>query len=397
MSAKDKLKKAREKSKQRRLKKAEKFADELKDKLGDKVCCVVVYGSVSREEHKPESDIDTFVVLDDTKLKKDVPSDAKDKIRRKVSQLAQEVDEKITIQYFLFLTEFWDAIRKGEPLIVTVLRMGIPVYDVGIFKPAKRMLERGKIYSSKEAVRKRMKLASGGYKKCEKYLKSSIPHNLEQSMANAGQAPIMMLGRTPPPKEKVPDVLEEMFVENDLLEKKYVEMARDLNQFSSKAEKGKIDVTGEVVEEHMEKANQLISRMGKLISSLGARKKVKDIVDDYKTFLKANVAALKSKGIEPPEKKDELPKVVKEQLDFDEEQLELFDRWEGVVKKLKDKELGEVNDKKLYELKSDTREFVSQVGEELKQVKEEIDTDIDPEAVAKKTRGDDSSPEESED
>ncbi|MDY6768818.1 MAG: nucleotidyltransferase domain-containing protein, partial [Candidatus Nanohaloarchaea archaeon] len=180
MADKEKLAEAQEKSAERRREKVEDFADQLTEKLGEKVKCVAVYGSVSRGEHTHESDIDTFVVLDDTKLEQDVPKEAKDKIRKKVTDLAKEVDEKITIQYLAFLTEFWDAVRKGEPLIISVLRNGDPVYDVGIFAPAKRMLERGKIQSSREAVQKRLKLAASGYKKAEKEVRSSIPFKLEQ-------------------------------------------------------------------------------------------------------------------------------------------------------------------------------------------------------------------------
>lgn len=387
MSSKDKLKKAKEKSQKRRLEKAEEFSDKLVDKLGDKVKCVAVYGSVSKQEHTHESDIDTFVVLDDTKLEHDVPSDAKNKIRRKVTQLAKEVDDRITIQYFTFLTEFWNAIRKGEPLVITVLRLGIPVYDVGIFKPAKRLLQRGKISSSKEAVRKRLKLAAAGYKKSERRIKSSIPHNLEQAMANAGQAPIMLVGRSPPGKEEVPEVLEEMFVENDMLDKKYVEMAKEIHELSSKAEKDKIEITGELLDEYMEKTDEFIRRMHKLVSQLGAKKKVKKIIDDYKTFLKANVAALKSHGVEPPERKEELPEVVEEELNFGESHQKLFEKWDGVIQKVKDKNLGEVNEKELYEVKRETKDFVSEIGKELKKLKEEgkeeFEPDIDTEKVAK--------------
>ena len=317
MSSKDKLAKAKEKSRNRRFEKVEEFSDKLRDKLGDKVKCVAVYGSVPEGRHTHESDIDTFVVLDDTKLEDDVPSEAKDKIRKKVTKLAKETDDRITIQYFLFLTEFWDAIRKGEPLIIGVLRKGEAVYDVGVFMPAKRMLERGKITSSQEAVKKRLKMAAVGYKKAERNFKQSLPHKLEQAMANAGQAPIMFIGETPPNKEDVGEKLRDLFVENDTLEEEYVEIAEKLHDFNDIAEKHPEKVTAEMVEEHLEMTDDFIRRMHKLVGQLGSTKKVKDIVDDYKTFLKANVAALKSKGVEPPEEKEDLPDAVIENVDVE--------------------------------------------------------------------------------
>ena len=390
MSSKDKMKEMREKSQERRMDSAQEFSDKLNDKLGDKVKVVAVWGSVAKGEHGHDSDIDTLVVLDDTKLKKDVPDDAKQKIRKKVTDLAKETDDRITIQYFPFLTEFWDSLRKGEPLAIEAVRNGSPVYDTGIFMPAKRLLERGKISGTQESVKKRLKLGAAGYKKAEKTMKSSLPHKLEQAMANAGQAPIMLSGANPPPKEKVPEKLEEMFVEKDMLEQEYVDMAQDIYDFGDKGEKNPEEVTGEELDEMMEKTDDYVRRMHQLVSQMGARKKVQGLVDDYKKFLKANVAALRAQDVEPPEDKDDLPGVVEENLDVDEEHIEMFDRWESVVEKVKEKEMDEVEDKEIYELKNDTREFVKKVGKEYQKMQEEkteeaekMAPDMDTTSVAK--------------
>lgn len=358
---------------------AEEFADKLVEKLDDKVKCVAVWGSVPQGEHGYDSDIDTLVILDDTKLQNDVPEDARNKIRQKVTQLAKETDDRITIQYFPFLTEFWNSLRKGEPLAIEAVRNGEPVYDVGIFMPAKRLLQRGKISATRESVKKRLKLGAAGYKKAEKNFRSSIPHKLEQVMANAGQAPIMLVGKQPPAKEKVPDTLEEMFVEKDMLEQEYAEIAQELYDFGDKGEKNPENVTGEEVEEHLDKADDFVRRMHQLVSQLGARKKVKGIIDDYKRFLKANVAALRAQDVEPPEDKEDLPDVVEEELDVDESHIEMFGRWEDVIEKVKDKDLEDVNEKELYELKNDTQAFVSRVGKDIQEMKETRAEQMTPE------------------
>lgn len=390
MSSKDKMKKMRQKSQERRFESVEKFSEQLNEKLGDKVKVVAVWGSVPQAEHGVDSDIDTLVVLDDTKLKKDVPKDAKKKIRRKVTSLADEVDERITIQYFPFLTEFWDSLRKGEPLAIEAVRNGEPVYDTGIFMPAKRLLERGKISGTQESVKKRLKLAATGYKKAERNLKASTPHKLEQVVANAGQAPIMLVGKTPPGKEKVPDVLEEMFVEKGMLEEEEVQKARDLVEFADLGEKNPDEVTGAAVDEHLKKADEFVRRMHKLVSQLGARKKVKDIVEDYKNFLKANVAALRSKGVEPPQDKDELPEAVEENLDVEDSHMEMFGKWDDIISSIREEDMDSVDEKELYELKNDTREFIADVGKDIKEMKkdEDITPDVDPDSVAENTSKD---------
>jgi len=388
MSSKDKMKEMRKKSQERRMESAEEFADKLKDKLEDKVKVVAVWGSVAKGEHGHDSDIDTLVILDDTKLRKDVPDEAKNKIRKKVTDLAKETDDRITIQYFPFLTEFWDSLRKGEPLAIEAVRNGKPVYDTGLFMPAKRLLERGKITGTQESVKKRLKMGAAGYKKAEKNFRSSIPHKLEQAMANAGQAPIMLAGKKPPAKENVPSVLEEMFVEKDMLEQEFVEKAQDIYDFGDLGEKDPEKVTGQAVEDHMQMTDEFVRRMHKLVSQLGARKKVKGVVDDYKKFLKANVAALKSQGVEPPEDKEDLPDVVSENLDVSEDHVEMFDRWEHVIEKVKNKEMDEVNEKEIYELKNETRDFVSDVGKDIQEMKkqkeaEKMTPDMDASSIAK--------------
>ena len=385
MSSKDKLKDMREKSKERRMESAQEFSDKLVDKLGDKVKVVAVWGSVAKGEHGHDSDIDTLVVLDDTKLERDVPDDAKKKIRKKVTDLAKETDDRITIQYFPFLTDFWDSLRKGEPLAIEAVRNGEPVYDTGIFMPAKRLLQRGRISGTQESVRKRLKVGARGYKKAEQQMKSSTPHKLEQAMASAGQAPIMLAGKQPPGKEKVPGTLEDMFVD-DMLEQEYVDMAEDIYEFGDMGEKNPEEVTGEMIDEHLEKTDKFIRRMHELVSQMGARKKVQNIVEDYKKFLKANVAALKAQDVEPPEDKDDLPGIVAENLDVDEKHVEMFDKWDGVISKIKDKDLDNVDEKELYELKSDSRDFISQVGKDIREMKDEasdIAPDVDPSEVAK--------------
>ncbi|NMI76948.1 hypothetical protein GLT92_00835 [Nanohaloarchaea archaeon] len=393
MSSKDKMEEMREKSQERRMESAEEFSEKLREKLGEKVKVVAVWGSVPQAEHSVESDIDTLVILDDTKLKGDVPDDAKKKIRKKVTSLANETDERITIQYFPFLTEFWNSLRKGEPLAIEAVRNGEPVYDAGIFMPSKRLLERGKISGTQESVKKRLKTAAAGYKKAEKNVKSSVPHKLEQVMANAGQAPIMLVGKAPPGKEKVPGVLEEMFVEKDMLEEEFVEIGEDLAEFGDVGEKNPEDVTGEMLDEHLEKADRFVKRMHKLVSQLGSRKKVKNVVEDYKKFLKANVAALKSKGVEPPEDKEDLPEVVEQNLDVDDEHIQMFDRWEDVVSKVKNESMDEVDDKELYDLKEETKDFVSSVGKDIQKAKQEkaqeMTPNVDPSEAAKNASDED--------
>ncbi|EHK01314.1 hypothetical protein HRED_08860 [Candidatus Haloredivivus sp. G17] len=67
-----------------------------------------------------------------------------------------------------------------------------------------------------------------------------------------------------------------------MLEQEYADMAEDIHDFGNKGEKHPEEVTGEEVDEHLEKTDDFIRRMHQLVSEMGARKKVQNLVDDYK-------------------------------------------------------------------------------------------------------------------
>jgi len=64
-----KEKKEKEETKEERLREIKEFSKKVLEKYGKYIKCIVMMGSVAREEFKPKSDIDVFVVLDDTSFK----------------------------------------------------------------------------------------------------------------------------------------------------------------------------------------------------------------------------------------------------------------------------------------------------------------------------------------
>ncbi|MCK5593614.1 MAG: nucleotidyltransferase domain-containing protein, partial [Candidatus Aenigmarchaeota archaeon] len=176
---------SKEESQKIRLETAQTFAKEIQKEFKNSLKAVIVYGSTAKGKHRETSDIDTFVIIDDTKLEKDIPPEVKEKISADLRRIGAKIDKNITIQAFMFLTEFWESIRSVEPLIMEILRFGIPVYDVGIYMPAKRMLQRGMLPTTNEAVAKRIHIAPQHLKMAEFRMKSGA-HFMEQAMAAAG-------------------------------------------------------------------------------------------------------------------------------------------------------------------------------------------------------------------
>lgn len=369
----DKLTDEQKKSQEERFKIAQKFAKELIKKFKKNVKSVIVYGSVAKGKHTKKSDIDIFVIIDDTKIERDIPTEVKDRIWNELISIAKETDKRITIQAFMFLTEFWESVRGVEPVLMDVLRSGLPVYDVGVFMPAKRMLNRGKIPTTRESVEKKMYAAPQFVEYAQARIKS-VAHYLEQAMAAAGQAPLMYIGKVPPAKEDVPRQLNDYFVKEKLLEEKYVKDAEKLHDFAKEVEymnKKDLNNLGIRVDEYIKMANRFVKRMNKLVRELEQRKKSSVLMRTYKTFLKANVGALKLKGIQPPEKLKDLPTTMYEHFpELKDQHSGLFDRLNKSLALLKKGQVEKIPERDIYEIREQTKMFVITLGKKLKDLKD---------------------------
>ncbi|MBU4301003.1 MAG: nucleotidyltransferase domain-containing protein [Nanoarchaeota archaeon] len=373
--------KERKKEQERRFKVAQDFSRRLIEKFKKTVKCVIVYGSTATGSHKKTSDIDTFVLMDDTKIEQEIPQEVKDRIWNEILRVAKDTNEAnkipegqgITIQAFMFLTEFWENMRTAEAVLLAILRTGVPVFDVGVFMPAKRMLLRGKIPTTKEAVDKKIAAAPEFVEYARARVKSAA-HYLEQGMAAAGQGALMFIGRVPPNKEEVPKALRESFVADGLLEEKYVKDAEDIRKFAKELEHRKEEdckVCGAEVDKYLNLTDEFVKRMEKLVKDLESKKKSTVLMNTYKTFLKANVGALKYKGVTPPESLKDLPKVMYQHFpDFKDSHAELFEHLTRVLTMVKDGKENEIPERDVYDLREKTKMFVLNLGKKLKDMKE---------------------------
>ena len=89
-------------TKEERVKEVKKFTKEVLKKYGKLIKCVVVMGSVAREEFKPKSDIDVFVVIDDTA--KELTHNMHDQIDADIEKIAKSTSKVLSIQPSYTLT-----------------------------------------------------------------------------------------------------------------------------------------------------------------------------------------------------------------------------------------------------------------------------------------------------
>src|SRR3989344_4362502 len=121
------------------------------------VSSYVIAGSLVRGTATKTSDIDVFVIIDDTDVKRMPRLELRERLRSMIYQYiptAMEiagVKNKLEPQIYL-LTDFWEAVKDAHPVMFTFIRDGIPLYDRGTFTPWKLLLKMGKIKPSPEAI-----------------------------------------------------------------------------------------------------------------------------------------------------------------------------------------------------------------------------------------------------
>jgi len=219
----------------------EKDVNELKDKIlekyGDIVKCVIMMGSVARGEFKSKSDVDVFIVVDDT-------------------------TKSIT---------------------------------AGFFMPVKKLLKMGKIPATREAIESYMEGAPKKLMRAKTVKLLMLAEDCYYSMLNTAQAVLMFMGLEPPVPSKAYVEVKKYLVDPGILEQKYADWLKEIIAIRKKIEhKELMDVTGAYVDEWIDKADKFIEKMFQLLSVLEFRKKEKILERTHEVMYKAAIAALKT-------------------------------------------------------------------------------------------------------
>ncbi len=346
-----------------------KFCKEVLKKYGKYIKCMVMMGSVAREEFKPKSDVDVFVVLDDTSFK--ITPEQQEKIDEDLEKIARKISERISIQPSYTLTEFWDYARVCHPIIYNFIKEGIAIYDTGFFMPIKRLLEMGRIPATREAIENYMEGAPKKLMRAKTVKLLMLAEDCYYAMLNTAQAVLMFMGLEPPVPSKAYDEVKKYLVEPGILEPEYAEWLREIIEIRKKIEhKELMEVSGAFVDEWIDKAEKFVNRMFGLLNALELRKREKILERTYEVLYKAAMTALKTLK-KMPEKEEEIPLVFKKEF-IDTKLIENYywDVWNRIeeLKKLADeKKLDKIPDKEVYEMREYVRKLIRELTKVLKE------------------------------
>ena len=293
------------------IKLAETHKQMVLKKFEKYIVCYVLAGSLTQGTATTKSDVDVFIVIDDTDVKKMTRAELKDKLRAIIIDMGYQagdltgIQNKINIQVYI-LTDFWDNIKEANPVIFTFLRDGIPFYDRGVFMPWKQLLEMGKIKPSQEAIDVFMSTGDQMLKRVSMKLKEIALEDFFWATLTPSQAALMLYGLAPPTPKETPNVLREIFVKKEkLLEDEYVDIMANILKVRKDLEHGdKQTITGKEIDQLAHDAERYLKRLQELFEAIAMRKDEENVLHTYENAVTIVRDALRLEGVtESPEEK----------------------------------------------------------------------------------------------
>ena len=170
---------------------------------------IVLFGSAkTKVQISSKSDIDVAFIVDDTDIRKFTLKELKDRLFIKMAEIAKDFSDKIHAQAYP-LSEFWMSIIKPNPVILTLLKDGIAVYDTGFFVPIQMLYKSGNILPTKESIDNNILSAEELLSWADDTLSRKLTNDLFNAVVSAGQSLLMELGYLPPvPKEVAKELME---------------------------------------------------------------------------------------------------------------------------------------------------------------------------------------------
>lgn len=250
------------------------------EKFEKYIVSYVAAGSLFRGEKS--NDIDVYIVVDDTDVNRMPRVELKDRLRAIILQQGFEaaritgVEKQFHVQTYI-LTDFWESLKDAHPVIFTLLRDGVPLFDRGVFMPWKLLLQQGRIRPSAEFIDMQMDIGEKLIERTKFKMLSVVGEDLYYAFLNPAQAALMLYGVNPPTPKETIKLLREIFVKKEgYLTEKYVQILEEVRKCYKDIEHGKMkDVKGAEIDRLLEGAKDYIKKMDEIFKKL-QRKREKE-------------------------------------------------------------------------------------------------------------------------
>jgi len=225
------------------------FAKTIISEYGNLIKSISIFGSAAKGKMKKTSDIDVWIIIDDTSFK---TSKDLEEVSLRIRLLGEEKGLHVQVTK---ITEFWNLIAKGSPELVNFLRYSLIIYDSGFLKPTQRMLNLGLIMPSEESIELKKRSSILRFERIKEDMKSMI-FELRYCVTDILQAFIMKKYQQIPDPKSIPPFLEKM-VEEKIITKDFLDDYLEINDLWKKIEHKEIK---EVEASHLQRALEITKK-----------------------------------------------------------------------------------------------------------------------------------------
>ena len=356
------------KEEKKRVQVIKRFTKEVLKKYGNVIKSVVLFGSSARGSWRKESDIDVFIIVDDTKQK--ISPAVKEQMEDEFDVIAKKLSSKLSVQQPYLLTEFWNMVRIGHPIVFNFIREGVPVFDNDIFLPIKRLLQMGEIKPSKEAVEKYIDRAPKRIKRVENAKMYMVAEDCYYAMLESLQAVLMFLGKTPPRPSDAAESMRKMLVEMNLVKPEYANWLEGvINRRKDVEHKHLKNIPGAELDEWIEKSKKFVKEMQKTLVRVEVLKRENLIEKSYAIMTETILTILKSIN-KLPKKGESISEYFEEHVVrpglVSDKYLEVFSELEKMKKVVKEGKILDLSKQDILMHREYVRKFIREAGKVLR-------------------------------
>jgi len=254
----------------------------------------IIGGSLVRGDTIKSSDVDTYIIIDDTDVKRMPRLELKEKLRNIIYSYIIQAGElagvrnELNVQVYL-LTEFWEGVKDANPVFYTFLRDGVPLYDRGGFLPWKLLLKMGKIKPTPESIDMFMSMGDKTGDIVKRKFLDIVMSDIYWGVIYPSQAILMLYGLPPTTIQETVREMKRIFVDKEkLLEKKYWETLETvLIKYYKGYEHQKIkEITGKEIDKLLKDSEAYLKRLKELRKEIEKRMQKKNFEEIYSNVFK---------------------------------------------------------------------------------------------------------------
>jgi len=244
------------------------FAEKAYQRFDKLIKSIVLFGSQTKGQSAPGSDIDIILIVDDAAINFDetLISWYREELGKLVQSNPYKKDLHINT---IKLTTWWQDLTRGDPTVINIIRYGETLIDFGgFFKPLKILLQEGKIKATPEATFTCLNRVPGHIIR-SRLAEISAIEGCYWAMVDSAQALLMAIRVLPPSPEHIALLLKQHFVDKRLLKMRYVTDLSELHRLHKEIVHGEIkNLDGDVIDTWQQKSENFFKVVISLIDDI---------------------------------------------------------------------------------------------------------------------------------